>query len=98
MRNACGAKAYGRERFSGNVLTLTGPIGLDNMSGPSGLNWDDRVNCIATRPKATVTVYDNEDYCGRVAQFKPRQRIADLSKRMGYFDEFASVRVDCQKD
>lgn len=97
MKNGCWARIYDRENFAGDTLTLTGPIALADMSGPFGLNWDDRVNSIEVGPKATVTVYDNENYRDQVAQFKPAQRAADLSKRMGFFDEFASIKVDCQQ-
>lgn len=99
MKQGCWARIHDRENYSGDTLTLVGPISLADMSvsGPFGMNWDDRVNSIEVGPKATVIVYDNENYRDQVAQFKSGQRVADLSKRMGFFDEFASIRVDCQK-
>lgn len=97
MLSGCWARIYDRENFSGENLTLAGPISLADMTGPFGINWDDRVKSIETGPAATVTVYDNENYRDLVAQFKPGQRVTDVSKRMGFFDEFASVKVDCRK-
>lgn len=97
MKQGCWVRIYDRENFLGETLTLIGPTTLADMSGPFGLDWDDRVNSIETGPKAMVTVYDDPGYEEQVAQFKPGQKVADLSKRMGFFDEFASIRVNCQK-
>lgn len=97
MKQGCWVRIYDRENFLGETLTLVGPTTLADMSGPFGLDWDDRVNSIETGPKAMVTVYDDPGYEEQVAQFKPGQKVADLSKRMGFFDEFASIRVNCQK-
>jgi hypothetical protein len=99
MKNGCWAKLYSRENYAGDMLTLVGPSTLADMdnAGFFGLNWDDRVDSLELGPKATMTVYDNENFRDQVAQFKPGQRIADVSKRVGLFDEFASLRVDCQQ-
>lgn len=99
MKNGCWARLYSQENYGGDMLTLVGPTLLADMDTNSffGLNWDDRVESVELGPKATMTVYDNENYRDQVAQFKPGQRIADVSKRVGLFDEFASVRIDCQQ-
>jgi hypothetical protein len=97
VRQGCWARIYDRENYMGDSLTLTGPIALADMSGPFGLNWDDRVNSIEVGPRATVTVYDNEGFRDQVARFQPDQRIADISRRMGFFDEFASITIACQQ-
>lgn len=94
-KSGCWAKIYDRENFSGDSLTLAGPVSLADMSGPFGLNWDDKVNSIELGPKASVTVFDNEAFRDQVAQFKPGQRVPDLSRRLGFFDEFASIRMSC---
>jgi hypothetical protein len=97
MKSGCWAKVYDGENFTGDNLTVVGPVSLSDMSGPFGLNWDDKVNSIETGPKATVTVFDNEGFRDQVAQFKPSQKVADVSKKLGFFDEFASIRVACPK-
>jgi hypothetical protein len=97
MKNGCWARVYDRDNFKGDTLTVSGPMSIADMAGPFGLKWDDRVRSIETGPKATVTVFDNRNFRDQVAQFKPAQKIADLSKRMGFFDEFGSIRIDCAK-
>lgn len=99
MKNGCWARLYSRENYGGDMLTLVGPSMLADMdnAGFFGLNWDDRVDSVELGPRASMTVYDNENFRDQVAQFKPGQRVADVSKRVGLFDEFASLRIDCQQ-
>lgn len=99
MKNGCWAKLYSRDNYGGDMLTLVGPTMLSDMdsAGFFGLNWDDRVESLELGPKATMTVYDNENYRDQVAKFNAGQRVADVSRRTGMFDEFASLRIDCQQ-
>lgn len=97
VKQGCWAKIWDRENYAGDSLTLAGPVAVANMSGPFGLNWDDKVNSIETGSKTTVTVYDNAAYRDQVAQFKPGQKVADVSKKLGFFDEFASIKLECAR-
>lgn len=99
MKNGCWAKIYSRENYLGDSLTVVGPSALPNMdqSGLFGLNWDDRVNSIELGPKATMTVFDNENFRDIVGQFKPGQKVPDIDTKTGFFEEFASVKIDCQR-
>lgn len=96
-KGGCWAKIYDGENYMGDTLTLTGPISLADMTGPFGLNWDDRVNSVEVGSKATLTVFDNEGFRDQVGQFKSGQKVPDISKKLGFFDEFASVRLTCSK-
>lgn len=96
-KQGCWAKIYDGENYTGDSLTLSGPVALADMSGPFGLNWDDKVRSIELGSKATMTVYDNVAYKDQVAQFKPGQKIPDISKKLGFFDEFASIKLACAK-
>lgn len=96
-KSGCWVKIYDGENYMGDTLTLAGPVSLADMSGPFGLNWDDRVNSVQIGPKASMAVYDNEGYRDQVAMFKSGQNVPDISRKLGFFDEFASVRVTCNK-
>lgn len=96
-KQGCWARIYDRDNYAGDSLTLSGPVALADMSGPFGLNWDDKVRSIELGSKATMTVYDNVAYKDQVAQFKPGQKIPDISKKLGFFDEFASIKLECAK-
>jgi hypothetical protein len=94
-QGGCWVKLYDAQNFGGESLTLVGPTSVKDMSGPFGINWDDRVESVQTGQKAILTVFDDDDFEERAAQFKPGQQVADVSKRMGFFDEFGSIKVDC---
>jgi hypothetical protein len=96
IKQGCWARFHDRENFTGGSLTLVGPVQLADMGGPFGLNWDDRIKSMETGANTRVAVYDDEEFEHKVAEFKPGQRIADISKRMGFFDEFGSLKIDCQ--
>jgi hypothetical protein len=97
MERGCWVRLYDAENYAGESLTLSGPTTINDMSGPFGINWDDRVESLQTGPRAVLTVFDDDDFEDLVTQFKPGQQIPDVSRRMGFFDEFGSVRLDCQQ-
>lgn len=97
LKSGCWTRVYDGENFTGDSLTVVGPVSVSEMSGPYGLNWDDKVNSIEAGPKATVTVFDNAGFRDQVAQFKPGQKVPDVSKKLGFFDEFGSIRVACSR-
>ena len=96
-KSGCWAKIYDGENYMGDTLTLAGPIELADMDGPFGLDWDDKVNSVELGPKATMTVFDNEAFRDPVAQFKSGQKVPNISRKLGMFDEFESVRISCTK-
>ena len=77
-KQGCWAKIYDGENYTGDSLTLSGPVALADMSGPFGLNWDDKVNSIELGSKATMTVYDNVAFQLREHTDLPEDAIRDL--------------------
>lgn len=94
-KKGCWAKFYDNQNFSGDNLTLVGPVDMPDMTGPFGINWKGKISSVETGPKARVLVYDNENYKDLVATFKPGQKAGEVSKKMGFFDEFSSLRIAC---
>lgn len=95
MKKGCWAKFHDDQNFGGDSLTLMGPVDMPDMTGPFGVDWKGKVSSVETGPKARVLVYDNENYRDLVATFKPGQKSADVSKKMGFFDEFSSLKIAC---
>jgi hypothetical protein len=50
---------------------------------------------IKTGPKATITIYDNENFVERSERVGPSQEIENLNDRMELFDSFRSMKIDC---
>lgn len=94
-QKGCWAKFYDDRNFTGDQLTLVGPVDMADMTGPFGIDWKGKISSVETGPKARVLVYDNENFNDLVATFKPGQRAAEVSKKMGFFDEFTSMKIAC---
>lgn len=95
MKSGCWAKLHDNTGFTGDSLTLSGPIDMPDMLGPFGIDWKSKISSIETGANTTLTVYDNVNYRDPVSTFKPGVRIADVSKRMGFFDDMRSLRITC---
>lgn len=95
MKKGCWAKFHDNENFTGDMLTLMGPVDMPDMKGPFGIDWKGKISSVETGPKARVMVYDNENYNDLVATFKPGQKSKEVSKKLGFFDEFSSLKILC---
>lgn len=96
IKSGCWARVYDDRNFSGGALTLSGPLAMPTMLGPFGINWKNRVRSIELGKNAIVTVYDNVDFRQQIASFEPGERVPDLRKNMGYFDDFSSLKISCK--
>jgi len=97
MKGGCWARLHDDQNFEGDMLTLIGPVDMPDMTGPFGIDWKGKISSVETGPKATMQVYDNENYNDLVSTFKPGQKVTDVSKKMGFFDEFSSLKISCGK-
>lgn len=95
MKKGCWAKFYDDQNFSGDSLTLMGPVDMPDITGPFGIDWKGKISSVETGAKARVLVYDNENFKDLVSTFKPGQKSSDVSKKMGFFDEFSSIKIAC---
>lgn len=95
LANGCWVRFYDDKNFRGDTLTLTGPVDMAKMELPGGVwrDWDSaRVG-----PRATVITYDNENFRERTATLRAGAQVGDLDdKKLGWFDEVKSARVQCQ--
>lgn len=95
LANGCWAKLYGQDDFKGDTLTLVGPVDMDDMKGPFGVQWDDKVNSIKAGPQATVTIYDNANFKDKAATVRSGEQVREISNKMGLFEDVESIRVRC---
>ena len=96
IRNGCWARIYGDQNFAGGALTLTGPLAMPTMLGPLGINWKNRVRSLEVGKTAILTVFDNVNFKNKIATIGPDIQVADLSKKVGYFDDFSSMKISCK--
>jgi hypothetical protein len=93
--DGCWARLYDGQDFRGNLLTVVGPTDMPNMRTAFGTDWSGSFDSVQVGSKATVTVYDNENYAQKVATYKPSQSIADLDEKRGFFEDIRSLKIAC---
>ena len=95
MDKGCWVKLYDKKNFEGDSLLLIGPINVAKMIDPFGSDWENKVRSLETGPKANLTIYDNRNFRDEDKFIDPDKRIPDLSKKMGFFDNFRSMMLSC---
>lgn len=95
LRTGCWARLYGRVNYSGDVLTLVGPMDLPEVEGPFDAEWDDEIKSLHVGPAATVTVYDKKNFRDPIARFEPGRTVPQISQELGFFNEIGSMQVSC---
>ncbi len=95
MEKGCWVKLYDKKNFEGNALLLVGPMNLARMVGPFGVNWENKVRSLETGPNTNVTIFDNRNFKDEDKFVDPGKKIPNLSKAMGFFDDFRSMILNC---
>lgn len=93
--DGCWARLYDGQNFQGDQLSLVGPVDMPTMRTAFGKDWGGEFDSIEVGPKATLTVYDKENYAERAATFRAKQRVADLDEKMGLFEDVRSLKIAC---
>ena len=93
--NGCWVKLYDGKDYQGDSFTITGPINLAKMVGPFGFNWDNKVRSLETGPKANVTIFNTWNFQNEDKFIDANSRVPNLSKEMGFFDNFRSMMLSC---
>ena len=81
--NGCWARLYDGQNFQGNQLTVVGPTDMPNMRTAFGTDWSGEFDSVQVGPKATLTLYDNENYREKAATFIASQKVPDLGDKVG---------------
>ncbi|ODT65028.1 MAG: hypothetical protein ABS69_19505 [Nitrosomonadales bacterium SCN 54-20] len=91
----CWVKFFDRKNFQGDTLFLSGPVNLPQLIGPFGYNWENKVRSVKVGPRANLTIFDNHNYRDEDKFLDAGADIANLSKEMGFFDNFRSMVLNC---
>lgn len=99
LADGCWARLYDATNFSGNMLTLIGPVDIARARPASvtGFELGRNYDSVIVGPKARLQVWDNDGFRDKNATFSAGQRVADLDDRMGQFEEIKSAKITCQK-
>jgi hypothetical protein len=91
----CWVKFFDKKNFQGDSLFLSGPVNLPRLIGPFGYDWENKVRSVKVGPKANLTIYDNREYRDQDKFLDAGANVANLSKEMGFFDNFRSMMLSC---
>ncbi len=91
----CWVEMYSKDNFQGDTLKLVGPIDLADMQGPFGHDWENEIESLKTGPRATISIYDNENFKEHSEWVGPGKEVENLDGRMELFDSFRSMKVEC---
>lgn len=94
-KKGCWAKFYGKKNYEGDSLMLAGPASLARMTGPFGFDWENKVRSLKVGPRANLTIYDNRDFLDQDKFVDAKTNVPDMSKQMGFFDDFRSMMLSC---
>lgn len=98
LANGCWARLYDKTDFRGTLFPLVGPVNIpSNRAGfITGFELGRNYDSLMVGSRATLTVWDKDDYQNRSTTFGPGQAIPDLDRRMGGMEEIRSMRLTCQ--
>jgi len=97
LADGCWARLFDAQGYRGDVLTLAGPIDVPKAHVGTNFAWGRKYDSVIVGPKATLTVYDDQDYKDKAATFKPGQKVPDLNEKLGFFENIQSLKVACTK-
>ena len=95
MRSGCWASFYGDRNFSGDSLTLIGPVELQTLDKGSAQQLKRGIKSIVTGPRATLTLYEKQFLSARWVGFTPDSREPSLAEKLGFGGRIESMKLSC---
>ena len=95
MRAGCWASFYDERNFSGDSLTLIGPVELQTLDKGSARQLKRDIKSVVTGPRATLVVYEKQMLSARWVGFQPNTREAGLAEALGFGGRIESMKMTC---
>lgn len=96
LARGCWVRLFPTSEFKGmDDLTIAGPINMAELHTPLGANWKQKTRSMLVGPKATVTVFEGENFHAREATFKPGVQITDMRQALPNVMAINSLRITC---
>lgn len=93
--SGCWAKIYDGENYTGRTMTLAGEQSLPNLEFGEGLfDWEGDIDSIVVGPKATLTLYNDENYADKKRELKANEKVGDLHKTI-FSEGVESMKLTC---
>ena len=98
LNNGCWVRLIDKDAMpkQGNdILTIVRKMYIPSFETPSGINWSHKADGLVVGPKATVMVYADKNFKGKVAKLSAGQQVKDINKDLGFPQSIDSMKVDC---
>jgi hypothetical protein len=95
MRSGCWASFYSERNFSGDSLTLIGPVELQTLDKGSAQQLKRDIRSVVTGPRATLTLYEKQFLSARWVGFTPDSREPSLAEKLGFGGRIESMKLSC---
>jgi hypothetical protein len=95
LQNGCWVQLYDERNFQGDMLTLVGPIQIDNDDKAAGKQLRRNIDSIVTGPKAMVSVYEEKFFKNKSVNFGPNAKEPGLIRKLGFTGSIKSLKVAC---
>jgi hypothetical protein len=95
MKSGCWASFFGERNFSGDSLTLIGPVELQTLDKGSAQQLKRDIKSVVTGPRATLTLYEKQFLSARWVGFTPDSREPGLTEKLGFGGRVESMKLSC---
>lgn len=95
LEAGCWATFYDERNFSGDSLTLVGPVELQSLDKGSARQLKRDIKSVVTGPRATLLLFERQFLSARSVGFMPGSRESGLVEKLGFGGRIESMRLAC---
>ncbi|MGE5450690.1 MAG: hypothetical protein ACM3VZ_02445 [Acidobacteriota bacterium] len=98
LSSGCWIQLFDQVGFKGRALTVLGPSEFKALAKAIGMqSKQSEPDSVVVGPKATVTLYEGQNFQGKSGQFQAGIREPELHKKLGFAGRIESMKIDCPK-
>jgi hypothetical protein len=94
-RGGCWASFYGERNFTGDSLTLIGPVELQTLDKGSAQQLRRDIGSVVTGPRAMLALDEKEFLSARWVGVTPDSREPGLMEKLGFGGRIGSMKLSC---
>jgi hypothetical protein len=97
LAKGCWVRLFPEPDFKGvDDLTIAGPTELPSLHTPAGgVYWKHKTESVIVGPKATVMVYENQQFRHQTATLSPGTREPRLRGNLKFTQSIDSLKISC---
>jgi hypothetical protein len=95
LKAGCWAQLYDERNFTGDMVTLVGPMQVDTTDKAGGKQLRRKIDSLVTGPKAMLNVYEEKWFKNKSVTFGPNSKEPGLIKKLGFTGSIQSLKIAC---